>query len=33
MQLFLNAFKEFLITKEMFHEVMRNEKDECKFCF
>lgn len=30
--IFFNAFEEFLITEETFHNVMRNEKDECKCC-
>lgn len=31
--IFLNVFEEFLITLEMFHDVMRNEKHECKVLF
>lgn len=30
---FLNALEESLITQEAFHDVMRNEKDECRFVY
>lgn len=33
MWLFFNAFEEFLIIQEMFYDVMRNEKDECKVLY